>query len=391
METDPAIPEPPLSQRRKIIMAFIGALVMVLFIAGIGFVKKQQIASGMKANKAMPLSTETVTSLVIQPQSWESILQAVGSLSAAQGVMLSADSPGVVVKTPLASGTMVKKGDLLVQLDTRQEEAQLRSAEAKLTLAKTSLQRATELTSKNVIAKSTFDDAQAQYQAALAAVDETQATISRKTLRAPFDGMLGLCEINEGQYLNSGTPIVPLDLLDVISVSFFLPQHDFSDLKVGQTLRVKADGVPNAVFEGAITAINSELDPATRNIKVSGSINNDKMLLRGGMFVTVDVVLPAHKDVLAIPLSAISYAPYGDSIFIIETMNDPQGKSYLGVREQPVTLGATRGDQVEILTGLKAGDEVVTSGVFKLHAGSAVKINNSVQPGNNPAPQLENS
>lgn len=378
-------------QRQKIMVAIIVALVMVFIIVGVGVIKMYQIASLIKVYKAMPVPAETVTSLVVQPQSWESTLQAVGSLSAAQGVMLSADSPGVVSKIFLTSGTMVKKGDLLVQLETQQEEAQLCSAEAKLSLAKINLQRTNELSAKNVIAKSAFDDAEAQYKGTLAAVNEIKATINKKTLRAPFDGMLGICQVNEGQYLNSGTPIVPLNLLDVINVNFSLPQHNFSDLSVGQVIKIQTDGIPNESFQGKITAINSELDPTTRNVKILGEIKNDKMLLRGGMFVTVDVLLPTRTNVLIVPLSAISYAPYGNTVFVIEKTNNPQGTAFLKVREQPVTLGATRGDQVEILTGLKGGEEVITSGIFKLHTGSSVKVNNSVQPSNNPTPQLSDS
>ena len=217
-------------------------------------------------------------------------------------------------------------------------------------------------------------------------IDEIKIMIRRKTLYAPFDGMLGICLINEGQYLQSGAPIVPLNLLDVLSVSFALPQHDFSDLYVGQPIRVRADGVPHKIFYGTITQLNSELDPVTRNIKVSGGIKNKEMLLRGGMFVTVEVILPTRKKVITVPDTAINYTPYGDSVFIIETTNNGNQSSVQHVREQPVTLGATRGDQVEILTGLKVGDEIATSGIFKLHSGCAVKVNNSVQPENESSP-----
>ena len=376
------------SRTKKITAVLLASVIMILFVGGLGLIKKSQITAAIKAGKSFQMPPVAVTSMVVKAQPWEPVLEATGSLSAAQGVMLSADMSGVVYKTPLGSGgTMVKAGDLLVQLDTRQEEAKLRSAQAKLALAKISLERTIDLSKKSVLAQSSLDDAQATYDEAVAAVDEIKIIIKRKTLYAPFDGMLGLCLINEGQYLQSGAPIVPLNLLDVLSVSFALPQHDFSDLKIGMPIRVKADGVPNEVFNGTITGINSELDEATRNIKVSGSIQNEKMLLRGGMFVTVEVLLPAHKNVITAPETAVNYTSYGDSIFVIEKMKNPDGSSFEGVREQPVTLGATRGDQVEILTGLKAGDEIVTSGVFKLQPGCAIKVNNSVQPENEAAPK----
>jgi len=375
------------SSTKKSMAIVLALIAMVLFIILLGFIKQSQLSHTAQMNKSFKAPPVAVTSMLVQEQTWEPVLQAVGSLSAAQGVMLSADSPGVVFKAPLGSaGTMVKEGDLLVQLDTRQEETQLRSAEAKLALERSNLDRTITLSNKDVVARSVLDDAQAQYDAALAAVDEIKIIIKRKTLYAPFDGMLGLCQINEGQYLQSGAPIVPLNLLDVISVSFALPQQDFSNLKMGQQIRVTAEGVPHEVFQGTITGINSELDAATRNIMLSGSIKNEKMLLRGGMFVSIEVVLPQKKNVLTVPLSSINYAPYGDSIFVIEPLKNPDGSSYQGVREQPVTLGATRGDQVAVLTGLKAGDTIVTSGAFKLHPGASVKINNTIQPENEIAP-----
>ncbi|MFI0348029.1 MAG: efflux RND transporter periplasmic adaptor subunit [Chthoniobacterales bacterium] len=380
--------------RNKIIAVFLALLIMGAFVVALGLFKKNQITSAIKQHQAFQMPADAVTSIVVKPQPWEDALEAVGSLSAAQGVMLSADLPGIVMKTPLQSGAMVKKGDLLVQLDTRQEEAQLHIAQSKLVLAQIKIERATDLASKNVIAKSALDDVRAEYDGAVAAVDEIKAIIARKTVTAPFDGMLGLCQINEGQYLKSGDPIVPLNLLDVIHVNFSLPQQNIGQLNLGQPVRVKADGIPHENFLGTITAINSEVDSSTRNIQVQATIINDKLLLRGGMFAKIEVLLPTRKDIMTLPVSAINYAPYGDSVFVIEKMKKPttpQAASYLGVRDQAVTLGATRGDQVEILTGLKAGDEVVSSGVFKLRPGGAVKVNNVVQPGNNPAPKPADS
>lgn len=376
------------SSGKKITSVLLALVTMGLFIGGLGLWKKAQIDAATKAHEAFRMPPVAVTSTTVESQAWQSSLEAVGSLGAAQGVMLCADLPGVVYKMPLgAGGTMVKTGDLLVQLDTRQEEAQLRSAEAKLVLAKSNLDRTLSLSEKNVVPKATLDDAQAQYDGALAAVDEIKIIIKRKTLYAPFDGMLGISPLNEGQYIQAGAPMVPLNLLDVLSVSFSLPQKDFSDIKLGQEIRVQAEGVPNHVFTGKITQVNSELDPATRNINLSGGIKNEGMLLRGGMFVTVQVMLPEKKNVLTIPESAIDYAPYGDSVFVIESMKYPDGTAYQGVRQQPVTLGARRGDQVEILTGLKAGEEIVTSGIFKLQPGCPVKVDNTVQPENEAAPK----
>ncbi|MCF7729535.1 MAG: efflux RND transporter periplasmic adaptor subunit [Chthoniobacterales bacterium] len=376
------------SPKKKATITFFMIFAMVLFVAGMGLIKKTQFAAMTRAIHAYKTPPVAVTSMAVETQIWYPVLQAVGSLSAAQGVMLSADLPGIVYKTPLGpGGTMVRKGDLLVQLDTRQEEAQLRSAEAKCVLARSTYDRTMNLSEKSVVAKATLDDARAQYDSALGAVEEIKVMIRRKTLYAPFDGMLGICVINEGQYLQSGAPIVPLNLLDVLSVNFSLPQQNFSELHAGQAIRVKAEGVPHKTFEGTITGINSELDAVTRNIGVSGSIKNEDMLLRGGMFVTVAVLLPPKKNVIAVPETAINYAPYGDSVFVIESLKKENEVPYLGVREQPVTLGTRQGDQVEIVRGLKAGDNIVTSGVFKLQPGSPVKINNTVQPENDLEPK----
>lgn len=376
------------SPKRKAAVVFFVLFAMLLFLAGLGLIKKAQLDAQSKATHIYQAPPIAVTSLTVEAQTWNPLLEAVGSLGAAQGVMLSADLPGVVYRTPLGQGgSMVAKGDLLVQLDTRQEEAQLRSAEAKFALAKSILDRTISLSEKSVVAKATLDDARAQYDAALGAVEEIKVMIGRKTLYAPFNGMLGICLINEGQYLQSGAPIVPLNLLDVLNVNFSLPQQNFSELHVGQAIRVKADGVPHKTFHGTITGMNSELDAVTRNIGVSGRINNENMLLRGGMFVTVEVLLPPKKNVIAIPQSAISYAPYSNSVFVIESIKKSDGTTYQGVREQPVTLGSTQGDQIEILSGLKLGDIIVTSGVFNLRPGSPVNINNSVQPENELQPR----
>lgn len=376
------------SSGKKITAVLLSLLTMGLFITALGLWKKKEINTAIQGSKSFHRPPVAVTSLTVEAQVWQSSLETVGSLGAAQGVMLCADLPGVVYKMPLgAGGTMVKTGDLLIQLDTRQEETQLRSAEAKLALAKSNLDRTIGLSQKNVVPKATLDDAQAQYDGALAAVDEIKIIIKRKTLYAPFDGMLGISPLNEGQYIQTGAPMVPLNLLDVLSVSFALPQKDFSDIRLGQEIRVRAEGVPNHVFKGKISQVNSELDPTTRNINLSGSIKNEGMLLRGGMFVSVQVMLPEKKNVITVPESAINYAPYSNSVFVIQSMKSPDGNSYQGVREQPVTLGARRGDQVEILSGLQAGEEVVTSGVFKLQPGCPVKVDNSVQPENEIAPK----
>jgi membrane fusion protein (multidrug efflux system) len=379
--------EDPTPPKRPKLVIFLSILAMLLFIGGIGFIKYRQISAAIAQGKSFKMPPDAVTTLTVSEESISPTLDAVGSLSSTQGVMVSADLPGIVTSISFQSGTTATNGELLVQLDTRQEEAQLRTSKAKLELALQNLQRAQDLSEKHVIAKSAYDDAKSAYDAAVASVDETQATIDRKTIRAPFSGSVGIRQINVGQYLKSGDPIVQLESLDPIYVNFALPQQYVGKLNVGQEIHLQADGLPDKDFIGKITAIDSIVDTSTRNIQVQATVSNPDHLLRSGMFAAVRVVLPNKKSVVMIPSTSIQYAPYGNSVFVIETMKDQEGKEYLASREQAVVLGETRGDQIEIVQGLKQGQEIATSGTFKLRQGGAVKVNNSVQPGNNPAPK----
>lgn len=381
-------PTPPKHPRRTFILATLGMLLFILLIGGF---KAYQISQAIAAGKAFRMPPDTVTSLKVSEERSVPVLEAVGSLSSPQGVMLSADLPGIVTSISFESGSHATNGQILVQLDTRQEEAQLRTSRAKLELARQNLERAKDLSQKHVIAQAAFDEAKSLYDAAVAAVDETQATIGRKTIRAPFSGELGIRQVNAGQYLKSGDPIVQLESLDPIFANFALPQQNLGKLRIGQPVLLKADGIPDTVFEGTLTAINSAVDASTRNIQVQATVPNPSHILRSGMFAGIQVQLPEREGVIMVPATSVQYAPYGDSVFVIETMKDPAGKEYTGVREQTVTLGKTKGDQVAVLKGLKPGDEIATSGIFKLRQGGAVKVNNSVQPGNNPAPKPQDS
>lgn len=381
-------PTPPKHPKRTLFLGVLGILLLILLIAG---VKALQISSAIAKGKSFRMPPDAVTSLVVSEETVFPTLDAVGSLASPQGVMLSADLPGTASAILFESGSHATNGQILVELDTRQEQAQLRTAKARLELARQNLERARDLGAKRVIAQSAFDEVKSLYDAALSTVDETQAMIDRKTIRAPFAGELGIRQINTGQYLKSGDPIVQLEALDPIYINFALPQQHLGQLSVGQEVRVRADGIPDKVFTGRINAVNSAVDTATRNIQVQATVANPDHLLRSGMFGGVEVVLPSREKVIMIPATAVQYAPYGDSLFVIETMKGPDGKEYLGVREQQVTLGRTRGDQVAVLKGLKSGDRIATSGIFKLRQGGAVKVNDSVQPGNDPKPKPSDS
>jgi membrane fusion protein (multidrug efflux system) len=305
--------------------------------------------------------------------------------------MVSADLPGVVARVAFESGRPVTKGDVLVELDTRQEHAQLSAAEAQLELARLTFERMKELVAEDAVSRAEYDEAAAARKQAEARIQEVLATIERKTIRAPFSGVLGIREVNLGQYLTGGAAVVPLQSLDPIYVDIGVPQQYASQLRLGARVHVTPGESAAGEYTGRITAVDSVVDEATRNVRVQATFANSKGRLRPGMFVQAQLRLGGTRSVIALPATAISYAPYGDSVFVVTDMNDEGGRPYRGVRQQVVTLGASRGDQIAVLSGLEAGDEVVTSGVFKLRNGAAVQVNNSVQPANSPAPAPQDS
>jgi membrane fusion protein (multidrug efflux system) len=372
-------------RRRMIIM--LGAI--GVFIVAIGTIKFFQIRAAIAQGSSYQPPPEAVTTVVAGEARWAATRSAIGTVAAVHGVTLSADLPGVVVGIDFDSGHRVGEGDVLVRLDTRQERAQLAAAEAQRELARLNLERMQELLGKKVVSQAEFDRTVAEDKQAEAGVSAIKATIERKTIRAPFDGVLGIRLVNLGQYLNAGDPIVPLQSMNPVQVNFALPQQDVAGLKVGAQVKVSADSIALGNALGRITAINSVIDEATRNIEVQATLDNPHGRLRPGMFVDVEILLGTSQQVVALPASAISFAPYGNSVFIVGEMDGPKGAKYRGVRQQFIKLGEGRGDQVAVVSGLKPGDEVVTSGVFKLRNGVAVTVNNAVQPSNNPAPTPE--
>jgi membrane fusion protein (multidrug efflux system) len=285
----------------------------------------------------------------------------------------------------------VKEGDLLVQLEVSQELAQLRSAEAQMRLAQANLARQENLLKGRVSSQADYDSVKAQFDQAVARVEEVKALINKKTIRAPFGGVLGIRAVNLGQYLQSGAQVAPLQSLDPIYVNFWLPQQNLGQIAAGQSVRVRADGLPDLEFEGKINAVDSVIDEATRNVRVQATLANPNALLRPGMFVNTEVPLSETSNHVVLPATAIQYAPYGDMVYIIEEMKGPDGKTYRGVRQQVVKVGETRGDRVAILSGVKSGEEVVTSGVFKLRPGVHVQVNNSILPENSESPTPEDT
>jgi membrane fusion protein (multidrug efflux system) len=317
------------------------------------------------------------------------MIESVGSLAAVQGVNVAAELDGKIVHIAFEPGTTVKEGDLLVQQDTSTEEAQLRSAEASVTLAKVSLRRDHELMAQSTISQSELDSAEAQFKQAEAQADDIRAAISKKTIRAPFAGRLGIRLVNLGQSLKSGDPIVSLQALDPIFVDFQLPQQRLAELARNLVVRVTSDALaPNEVVEGKITAINPDVDSATRNVRVQATLANPRERLHPGMFVNTAVLLPKADHVLVIPATAVLYAPYGNSVFVVEEKKgENSGTPDRMVRQQVVRLGESRGDFVAVTSGLRDGETVVTTGVFKLRNGIAVTVDNQLAPAAELAPK----
>src|SRR5215469_1138255 len=366
--------------------------VVLALVAGLGFVKYHQIQAAIAMGASFQPPPSAVTTIVAKPATWPSNLSVIGTAAAIQGVTISADLPGTVDKILFESGRAVKAGDVLVELDTRQERAQLAQTEADFNLAQINYGRQQKLVSEGVVPRQEYDNAEAQLKSTQAQVGQIKATIERKTIRAPFSGILGIRQVNLGQYLAAGQAIVPLQSLNPIYVNFGVPQQEAPNVRVGRVLHVTSDELRGIEFAGRVTAIDSVVDQSTRNITVQATLSNPGNRLRPGMYVQVAVGVGTSLNVIALPASSINYAPYGDSVYVVSDLKDPKtGKTYKGVRQQFAKVSGTRGDQVGIVSGVSPGDEVVTSGVFKLRNGAPVQVNNTVQPSNNPAPKPEDS
>ncbi len=364
--------------KKPIIFTVIGLFVLVGGLAGI---KYKQIGVLLAQGKQYVPPPEIVTTAPVRAESWETLLTSVGSLDAVQGVTVTAEVTGKVVRIAFEPGSKVATGDLLVQQDVSAETARLRSAEATAELARINFERSRKLLPDKVISQSDYDNNQAQLTQALAQVDNIRAVIAKRTIRAPFAGRLGIRQINLGQIINDGQAIVTLQSMDPIFVNFQIPQQQLALIRAGLEVRVTSDAIPDRVVKGKITAINPEVDAATRNIRVQATLVNSEEQLRPGMYANVAIVLPAKADVLAIPATAVLYAPYSDSVFVIEQKKDENGTSSgKTVRQQFVRLGEKRGDYIAVASGLNADESVVSTGVFKLRNGQAVVVDNKLAP-----------
>jgi membrane fusion protein (multidrug efflux system) len=373
---------------KRMILMLVAVLAL---LGGLAYVKFHQIETAIAQGANFKMPPTAVTTVVAQKDTWPSTLSVIGTAAAVQGVTVSADLPGTIDKIHFESGQWVHEGDVLVDLDTRQERAQLASLEAQRDLAKTNYDRAQELVKAGVISHSDYDSATAQQKATEAQVGDIRAAIARKTIHAPFTGMLGIRQVSLGQYLAAGQSIVALQSLDPIYVNFGVPQQETAKILPGRTIRVTSNDLQGLAFGGKITALDSVISEQTRNIQVQATLSNKGNRLRPGMFVEVEMPLGQPRQVVPLPASAINYAPYGDSVYIVSDMKDPKGNSYRGVRQQVVKIEGSRGDQVAITSGVNPGDEVVSSGVFRLRNGAPIQVNNTVKPSNSPTPKPEDS
>lgn len=374
--------------KKRIFLTLIG---LVALIAVLGGIKALQIRKMMGARSHFVQPPEPVTTAKVTSESWETVLPSIGSLTAVQGVTISTELPGKVVEIAFDPGSRVKKGDLLLRQDITSEEARLPGAEAALKLSGLNLSRAKALIAEEMVPQSQLDANQAAFQQAQAALDDLRSQIDKKTVRAPFSGRLGIRLVNMGQSLQAGDEIVSLQTLSPVFVDFQLPQQHLGQLQTGLSVRVSADGLPGRQLTGKITTINPQVNAATRSIGVQATLQNSEELLRPGMFVNIEVVLPKLQTVLSVPSTAVLYAPFGDSVFIVDEKQPEDGKKHLALRQQFIRLGRKRGDFVSVLSGLREGESVVTTGVFKLLNGQAVVVDNSLAPEFKLNPQPENN
>jgi membrane fusion protein, multidrug efflux system len=365
------------SKRRQWIVVAVALVVVVVALAG---TKAGQIVSMVRAGEAFVPPPEAVTSAQVEAGEWQPTTPAIGSLVAVRGVVLGAELPGTVREITFEPGTLVKRGTVLVRLDTSAEEAQLAAAEASASLARLSRERARRLREGQANAQADLDAAEAKAKEADATVANLRAIIAKKTIRAPFDGRIAIRQVELGQVVSPGSPIASLQSVSPIHADFWLPQQALASLRIGQRALARTDTFPDEEWDGQVSTVNPEVDPATRNVRVRATFDNEDGRLRPGMFVKVDVRSAERRPVLTIPATAVIFAPYGDSVLAIEERKDANGRATAVARQRFVRTGERRGDVVAVLSGLKAGETIVSSGAFKLRNGAAVVVNNALAP-----------
>lgn len=373
-----------MAKSKSLRMVFLGcAFIIALCI--IYLIIKKPNTPGVQ----MPLVV--VSAMKVEAESWQSKLMAVATLRAINGVDVTTEIPGLVQEIPFTPGSRVKKGDILVKLNADTEIAQHQSLSALADLAEITYDRDQKQFAVRAVSKAQVDIDEADLKSKRALAQQQAEIVKKKIIVAPFAGRLGISQINLGQFLNPGDKIVTLQSLDPIYVDFYLPQQNLPKLSVGQEIILKTDPYPGKIFRGKITTINPKVDPATRNVQVQATLANLQGYLLPGMFGQIEIVIGKPKEFLTLPQAAITYNTYGDLVYVLKVKEkDKQGNMVYKAHQRFVNAGEKRGDQVQILKGLEAGNLIVTSGQMKLKNGSLVTINNSVVPKNNPSPQVPN-
>lgn len=371
----------------------LGILIAIPVIGGLVGIKFLQFGAMSDAAAKQVMPPLPVNAAIVREEVWQPEVASVGTVMAMQGTVIRTEAEGVVREISFEPGTTVQAGDVLVRLDADVEQAQLRVAEAAAELARSSFKRAEGLIGKRSISQADYDAAAIDLKQANAQVDNLRAVIAKKTVRAPFAGRLGIRHISVGQFLDKGSQVVSLQSLDPIYVDFSLPQQRLGDLAEGLRVDVISDAYPGARFEGEITAVNPDIDAATRNVRVQATMANPDGRLRPGMFVEVALTLDRSDRVLVIPATAVLHAPYGDSLFVVQEGGEAgaDGRKPLVVQQKFVRLGAQRGDFVVVTEGVAAGERVVSTGTFKLRPGMSVVIDNSLAPDFQSAPRPDNT
>jgi len=394
-----AISDSPRKPRTALRMTLM--LIGVVLVFGGVFLVKAMLNKGMNDFfDNMPQPAVAVSDFTARTERWGEEAEAVGTFVAVNGTDVTTEAGGVVRSIEFEPGQPVKAGAVLVRLNTDNEEATLKALETSAQLARVQAERWQQLGKDRLVSLDEVQQRVAASASAQAEVEAQRALIARKTIRAPFGGVLGIRKVNLGQYVNPGDPIVTLQQLDPILLDFALPEQRIGQVAEGTPVRVTVDSHPGEVFEGKVTAIEPRVDPDTRNFMVQATLRNPDGRLRPGAFARVRFALDGERDVVVVPQTAISFNPYGNAVFVISEVDraegetDMQGNPLTGkklvVNQRFVKTGATRGDMIAVTDGLKPGERVVTSGLLKLRNGAEVTINNEVQPAADPDPQPEN-
>lgn len=366
-------------------------LVMFVVTLVLGGVKAIQIAMAIAKHSSFQPPPEAVTTTTPARARWRETFGTVGSFVSLRGATLSAKESGNIVAVRFDSGSKVTAGDILIEIDSSVETAQLKGALARLEFAKQNLDRVQKLKGQSAMSLSNLEDAQSRVRQGESEVQSIRAAIERKTVVAPFDGRAGIRTVNVGSYATAGAPLVPLYSVDPIYFNFSVPQQLAPTLTTEDVVSISVDAFPGKKYSGSITAINPNVDEVTRTISVQATVQNPQEELLPGMFGAVSLEYGAPTEVLTIPASSVTYATYGNSVYVVERKKDEKGQGATTVRQQIVQLGRAQGDLVAVLKGVSEGDEIVTTGAFKLRPGASVQIQERGKPPVSTEPTVENS